>query len=126
MFKPQELTVGFVFKSLKEISEITGTSVTSYKIDTFSRNKKSWTRLIGFWSRVRTAKQSLSFGILLIHLRYASSLEGKLRIGLAEQTVIVALAHAITLSQPGAKKWSDEKRTRILADAVSTLKQVYR
>ncbi|RKO83497.1 ATP dependent DNA ligase domain-containing protein, partial [Blyttiomyces helicus] len=52
------------------------------------------------------------------------SLEGKLRIGLAEQSVLVSLSHAIALSDPRTKL-SEDKCGTALDEAVRTVKQVY-
>ncbi|KAF9298655.1 hypothetical protein BGZ74_009286 [Mortierella antarctica] len=100
MFKPKALTIPHVFKTLKDIASLSGNSVDKIKVLLVScRNKE--------------AKYLMR------------SLEGKLRIGLAERTVVVALAQAIVLSRPDIKKLSKEKLQTELEEAASVVKSVY-
>ncbi|CCH46521.1 DNA ligase 1 [Wickerhamomyces ciferrii] len=75
MFKPKPLTVDTVFDNLKQISKASG--------------KDSQTKKINIIKRMLTASQGLEAKFLI------RSLESKLRIGLAEKTVLISLAKAL-------------------------------
>ncbi|KAL0084780.1 ATP-dependent DNA ligase [Phycomyces blakesleeanus] len=105
---PKPLTVHQVFQTLKDLSQITGNQSQKKKIDKINS--------------------------LLVQCRGSEAkylirqLEGKLRIGLAEQTVLSALAQSIVLSKPGklqTSKLSQEKIEQALADAAAIVKSVY-
>lgn len=81
LFAASKLTVPFVFKCLEDIAKSSGNA---------SQAKK-----VGIINKVLTACNGTETKFII------RSLEGKLRIGLAEKTLVTALAHAIVLKDVG-------------------------
>ncbi|XP_043079688.1 DNA ligase 1 [Puntigrus tetrazona] len=115
MFAPANLTAWGVFNKLKEIANMSGNSAMNKKIDIIK----------GLFVACRFSEA-----------RYiVRSLAGKLRIGLAEQSVLTALSQAVCLSPPGqefppavldaGKGMSAENRRVWLEEKALILKQTY-
>ncbi|TFK93465.1 ATP-dependent DNA ligase [Polyporus arcularius HHB13444] len=107
LFKPKPLTLPVVFKNLKEIALSSGHS---------SQNKK-----VSIITKLLASCQGQEAKYIV------RSLEGKLRIGNAERTVLVALAHAAVLAEQESsnKRLSKDKLAARLEEAASIVKQVY-
>ncbi|KAF9015145.1 ATP-dependent DNA ligase [Cyathus striatus] len=107
LFKPKPLTIPFVFSNLREIALTSGHA---------SQSKK-----VSIITKLLAACQDFEAKYII------RSLEGKLRIGNAEKSVLVALAHAIVLAEKErvGKKWNNEQLTTKLELATSIMKSVY-
>merc|ERR1719428_628963 len=115
MFQPARLTISSVFTKLKEIAQMTGHSSMGKKADKI---------------------QGLFVACRLSEARYLiRSLSGKLRIGLAEQSVLMALGQAVVLTPPqqeyppnilnAGKKLSEEELKEEVNRAALTIKTAY-
>ncbi|KAJ7244781.1 DNA ligase I [Mycena haematopus] len=107
LFKPKPLTLSFVFANLREIAMTSGHS---------SQAKK-----VSIITKLLAACQGFEAKYIV------RSLEGKLRIGNAERSVLVALAHAAVLAEKdkAGKKWSTDKLVKRLEEGANIIKSVY-
>lgn len=110
MFKPKLLTVSGVYQDLKAIAVTSGHS---------SQSKK-----VGIITKLLASCQGEEAKFII------RSLEGKLRIGLAERTVLVALATAAVKTGVGNSsnpkcKLSSEELTQAIVDGTEVVKAVF-
>ncbi len=108
MFQPKPLTIGGVYKDFRFIATSTGKNSQQKKADKIKA--------------LLVASKEMEPQYIV------RSLQGKLRIGLGEETVLVSLAHAIVLTGVGRGETVPvSKRIRVeeLKSAEETLKMVY-
>ena len=121
MFKPKSLTVKGVHKGLMDIATVTGHGSQGRKVDII---KKLLSAADGHTSgKVDITKNKGGPSEAKYIVRF---LEGKLRLGLAEKSVLVALAQAMVCHEVEAKVSGVVPSTDQLAKGESMLKMVYR
>ncbi len=105
LFAPPKLTVSNVFDRFKEIAELTGNATQAKKVEKI---------------------QSMLVACRDCEARYlVRSLSGKLRIGLAEQSLLNALAQAVLLTNNPKFKRNSDKFKNELTKAALILKTIY-
>lgn len=105
MFAPPPLTVPSVLKMLKDIAQASGNKSGDYKR--------------GIIVKMLVASKGNETGYVM------RSLQAKLRIGLAEQSVLVALSHAVHLHRNGVKGAKDGRLAEALEAAAQAVKHAY-
>lgn len=121
MFKPKPLTIRGVHKGLIDIATITGNGAQQRKVDGI---KKLLSAADGHMSgKVDITKDKGGASEAKYVVRF---LEGKLRLGLAEKTVLVSLAQAMVCHETEAKGAGKVPSTEKLAEGEAILKSVYR
>ena len=96
LFKPKPLTVPFVFSNLRDIALSTGHSVCGFFLffcSTFFLHHKSQAKKVSIITKLLATCQDFEAKYIV------RSLEGKLRIGNGERSVLVALAQAAVLAE---------------------------
>lgn len=104
MFRAQALTLSYVFHQLRQIAAASGAK---------SQDKK-----LGIIKRLLAACSDDEAKYLI------RSLEGKLRIGLAEKTVLIAVAQAVMLVMRGETRYTADLAPS-LEEGIHTVKAVY-
>ncbi|KZP31375.1 ATP-dependent DNA ligase [Athelia psychrophila] len=107
LFKPKPLTLPLVFSNLRDIATSSG--------------HQSQAKKVSIITKMLASCQGFEAKYII------RSLEGKLRIGNAERSVLVALAHAAVLAEKenAGKKWSEEKLATRLTEGADIVKAVY-
>ncbi|GAA5916219.1 uncharacterized protein JCM6883_000694 [Sporobolomyces salmoneus] len=103
LFKPKPLTINKVFEELTKIAKTSG--------------QQSQGRKVGMIKGLLASCQGFETRYLI------RSLEGKLRIGLAEKTVLVSLAHAVVTAE--SKKTGKKLSSARLEEGAETVKGVF-
>jgi DNA ligase-1 len=118
MFKSKALTIRDVHKRLMDIATVTGNGAMGKKVDLIKKMLASADSDSTGKIDITKDKGGPSEAKFIVRF-----LEGKLRLGLAEKTVIVALAHAMICHE--AEKKGKVPSTAEMAKAEATLKTVY-
>lgn len=118
MFKSKALTIRDVHKRLMTIATVTGNGAMGKKVDLIKKMLASADSDNTGKIDITKDKGGPSEAKFIVRF-----LEGKLRLGLAEKTVIVALAHAMICHE--AEKKGKVPSTAEMAKAEATLKTVY-
>lgn len=119
MFKPKPLTVRGVHKILMDIATVTGNGAQQKKVDFIKKLLSASDVNMKGKADITKDKGGPSEAKFLVRF-----LEGKLRLGLAEKTVIVSLAQAMVAHE--AWKKGKVPSTADLEKGEQILKQVYR
>jgi DNA ligase-1 len=121
MFKPKALTVRGVLKSLLDIATVQGNGAQGRKVDGI---KKLLSAADGHSSgKVDITKDKGGASEAKFIVRF---LEGKLRLGLAEKTVLVSLAQAMVCHETESKGAGKIPSTEQMAKGEAMLKSVHR
>ncbi|KAI1176282.1 ATP-dependent DNA ligase [Nemania sp. FL0916] len=118
MFKPKPLTIRGVHKGLMEVATVTGNGAQGRKVDLIKKLLSSADA--HSTGRVDISKDKGGPSEAKYLVRF---LEGKLRLGLAEKTVLVAIAQAMIIHEMEQK--SKVPSTAQLEEAEALLKSVY-
>jgi DNA ligase 1 len=119
MFKPKPLTVRGVHKGLMDIATVTGNGAQGRKVDGIKKLLSAADAHNAV--KVDTAENKGGPSEAKFIVRF---LEGKLRLGLAEKSVLVAIAQAVIIHEMGKK--DTVPGTSDMEKAESILKTVYR
>lgn len=120
MFKPKPLTVRGVLQSLIGIATVQGNGSQGRKVDGI---KKMLSAADSKGGKVDITKDKGGPSEAKFIIRF---LEGKLRLGLAEKTVLVSLSQAIVFHEIESKSKGKVPSTEQLAKGEQVLKTVYR
>lgn len=118
MFKSKALTIRGVHKGLMEIATVTGNGAMAKKVDVIKKILAAADAESTGKVDITKDKGGPSEAKYIVRF-----LEGKLRLGLAEQTVLTSLAHAVICHE--AEKKGKVASTAEMAEAEATLKTVY-
>ncbi|KKA27132.1 hypothetical protein TD95_000391 [Thielaviopsis punctulata] len=118
MFKPKPLTVRGVHKGLMEIATVTGTGAQGRKVDCIKKMLAAADSNMASKVDINKDKGGPSEAKFIVRF-----LEGKLRLGLADRTVIVSLAQAVVCHE--AEVQGRVPQTADMEKAVQLLKTVY-
>lgn len=121
MFKPKALTVKGVHEGLLKVATTSGSGAQGQKVDLIKKLLSAADGHKNGKVDITVDKGGASEAKFIVRF-----LEGKLRLGLANSTVLVALAHAIVCHETEVKGSGKVPSQEQLAHGEQILKQVYR